>query len=118
MRDNGASPYCMKEDTRIDGPWEFGIKPVKPDSKVDWQEVWEKAKEGDLMAIPDSIRVQHYTKLRAITKDHLVINGVKDHLKGEWWYGPSGAGKSKTAREEHPDCYKKLCNKWFDGYIG
>lgn len=25
---NGAHDYCMKTDTRIDGPWEFGEKPV------------------------------------------------------------------------------------------
>ena len=30
---NGADAYCMKEDTRIDGPWEFGVKPVKRNSK-------------------------------------------------------------------------------------
>ncbi len=51
-RDNGASPYCMKEETRIAGPWEFGIKPVKLDSKIDWQGVFEKAKAGELDAIP------------------------------------------------------------------
>jgi hypothetical protein len=28
--------YCMKEETRLEGPWEFGIKPVKRDSKADW----------------------------------------------------------------------------------
>ena len=27
-RDNGASAYCLKEDTRLDGPWEFGKKPI------------------------------------------------------------------------------------------
>ena len=21
---NGADDYCMKEDTRVEGPWEFG----------------------------------------------------------------------------------------------
>lgn len=26
--DNGADRYCMKEDTRVEGPWEFGEKPV------------------------------------------------------------------------------------------
>lgn len=26
---NGANEYCMKEDTRVEGPWEFGIKPAK-----------------------------------------------------------------------------------------
>jgi hypothetical protein len=25
---NGAHEYCMKEDTRLEGPWEYGIKPV------------------------------------------------------------------------------------------
>lgn len=37
--DNGASSYAMKEETRVDGPWEFGIKPVKRNSKEDWEEV-------------------------------------------------------------------------------
>ena len=38
--------YCMKEETRIEGPYEFGIKPVKRDSKVDWEEVKKNAEEG------------------------------------------------------------------------
>lgn len=25
---NGAHDYCMKEDTRVEGPYEFGMKPV------------------------------------------------------------------------------------------
>lgn len=33
---NGADTYCMKVDTRLDGPWEFGEKPVKRNSKKDW----------------------------------------------------------------------------------
>jgi len=28
-RDNGASSYCLKEDTRLEGPWEFGLKPAR-----------------------------------------------------------------------------------------
>lgn len=35
-RDNGASDYCLKEDTRIDGPWEFGKKPIRRSNKHDW----------------------------------------------------------------------------------
>lgn len=26
--DNGAYSYAMKEETRLEGPWEFGIRPV------------------------------------------------------------------------------------------
>lgn len=25
---NGAHTYCMKEETRLEGPWEYGVKPV------------------------------------------------------------------------------------------
>ena len=25
---NGAHTYCMKEETRVAGPWEFGVKPL------------------------------------------------------------------------------------------
>jgi len=31
--DNGASDYCLKEDTRVEGPWEFGIKPARRNVK-------------------------------------------------------------------------------------
>lgn len=41
--DNGASVYCLKEDTRLEGPWEFGMKPVKRNSKEDWDEVRKNA---------------------------------------------------------------------------
>lgn len=37
--DNGASNYCMKEDTRVDGPWEMGTKPLKRNDKKDWEEI-------------------------------------------------------------------------------
>ncbi len=33
-------------------------------------------------------------------------------------YGPSGSGKSRTMRDKYPDSYKKLPNKWWDGYQG
>lgn len=33
---NGADTYCMKEDTRVEGPFEFGTRPVKRNSKHDW----------------------------------------------------------------------------------
>lgn len=36
---NGADKYCMKTETRVDGPWEFGVKPVVRSSKKDWEEV-------------------------------------------------------------------------------
>lgn len=61
---NGADDYCEKEDSRVDGPWRFGVKPVKRNSKADWADVKEKAKKGLLDEIPDDIYVKHYANLR------------------------------------------------------
>ena len=36
---NGAHDYCMKEDTRLDGPWEFGLRPVQRNCKQDWNAI-------------------------------------------------------------------------------
>lgn len=27
-KDNGAADYCMKEETRLQGPWTFGERPL------------------------------------------------------------------------------------------
>lgn len=114
---NGADKYCMKEETRVDGPIEFGEKPVKRNSKTDWEEIWQKAKEGKLEEIPASIRVVHYSKLKTIAKDHMEFKD-SDHLRGIWIYGEAGAGKSRWARQQSKSIYPKLCNKWWDGYQG
>ncbi len=34
--DHGADRYCMKDDTRVEGPWEYGTKPVQRSCKEDW----------------------------------------------------------------------------------
>lgn len=114
---NGADTYCMKEDTRVEGPIEFGIKPVKRNSKVDWKGVWDNACKGNLDKIPDSIRVIHYNKLKAIAKDHMDFKD-SDHLRGIWIWGKAGSGKSRWVREHCKPLYPKLCNKWWDGYQG
>mgnify|MGYP002213309153 CR=1 FL=1 len=74
-RDNGADVYCMKEDTRVEGPWSYGTRPVKRDVKTDWKEVWEKAKNGRLEEVPEDIRVKHYMSLKRIEKDYVQVRG-------------------------------------------
>ena len=118
---NGADTYCLKKETRVEGPWEFGIRPVKVNSKVDWEMVWNKAKEGKFEEIPASVRVIHYSKLKLINKDYLKFND-KDNVRGIWIWGSSGSGKSRYVRDfclkNNVRLYPKLCNKWWDGYKG
>lgn len=115
---NGAHTYCMKEDTRVEGPWEFGVRPLQRNNKTDWDSVKALAKANHLDEIPAQIYVSHYSKLKAIAKDHMVLPPPTPHTKGVWITGPSGCGKSRLARERYPEAYPKLCNKWWDGYKG
>jgi len=105
----------MKEDTRVDGPYEFGIRPVKRHSKTDWEKVYQLAATGKFNEIPADIKVKHYGNLQKISKDNLIIEDAED-LRGVWIWGEAGTGKSRMARERYPLFYPKLCNKWFDGY--
>lgn len=68
-RSEAANEYVCKEDTRVEGPWEWGIKPIRRNSKTDWESVWCAAKSGDLLSVPAQIRVVSYRTLRAIASD-------------------------------------------------
>ena len=112
-----AREYCQKTESRVEGPWEYGVKPLQRNSKADWEEVYLNAKRGRIEDIPADIRVRCYSQLKKIEKDHLVVKDC-DRLRGVWIYGPAGTGKSRSARRDYPDAYPKLCNKWWDGYQG
>lgn len=123
---NGADLYCMKEETRVDGPWEFGERPInrklgqKPSKKIDWEkDVWKKAINGQIDDIKPNIKVTYYNRLKMIQKDHLITSN-KLHLRGIWIYGKQGSGKTRWVREniDPRELYPKLCTKWWDGYIG
>lgn len=94
---NGADTYCLKEDTRVEGPWEFGKRPIKRNSKVDWDIVKKAAQENKFDELPSQIYVVHYSKLKMIAKDCMKLPPATDHTKGIWIWGPSGCGKSRKA---------------------
>ena len=122
-KSEAANDYVWKEETRVDGPWEFGKKPKvgkpKDGKKLDWEDIWNKACTGQLNKINAWVRVVHYSKLKDIAKDHLKTED-SDHLRGIWIHGAPGTGKSRWFRDNIPNnkLYPKLCNKWWDGYIG
>lgn len=93
------------------------MKPVKRNSKEDWDEVRKNAIEGRLDLVPADIFVRHYQNLRAIKKDYMDVQ--RDcPVDARWYWGQSGAGKSRKAWEEFPSAYPKQVNLWWDGYQG
>lgn len=109
--------YCMKDGDFI----ELGTAPISKRKQGEmeaerWEEAWESAKKGNLDDVPADIRLRYYNTLKTIAKDHMVMPPSNPTLESEWWYGASGTGKSREAYDTYPTAYRKMCNKWWDGY--
>lgn len=95
-RSSSADEYVWKEDTRVEGTqFEFGIKPIQRNSKIDWERVWTNAQSGNLMEIPAHVRVQSYRTLRQIESDFAEPLGMVRTCYVYW--GRTGTGKSRQA---------------------
>lgn len=119
-RSAAADAYVHKEDTAVVGTrFELGDKPFRSNSKVDWDNVKQLARDGALDAIASEQYVRYYTTLKRIAKDcarATYRNGVV--VKVFW--GLSGSGKSHQAFEEAGEgaYIKSSTTKWWDTYQG
>jgi len=60
-RSEAANDYVNKEETRVQGTqFEYGSKPIRRNSKVDWESVWTAAKSGAIDTIPAHVRLTSY----------------------------------------------------------
>ena len=114
-----AITYCQKEGQSE----EIGERPVSQLAKgAEEKERWKKARsaaiEGRIEEIDDDIFIRFYRTLKEIKKDHMAAIPDAEDVSGVWIYGAAGVGKSRKAREDYPDAYLKMCNKWWDGYQG
>ena len=116
-RSSAALDYVWKEDTFVaDTRFEIGQPPISRNSKNDWEDIWCKAKCGDLLGIPADIRIRSYSTLRRIEKDFMVPGAFERQVFVFW--GLTGTGKSKRAWDEAGfGAYPKDPNtKFWDGY--
>jgi len=104
----------MKEETRLEGPIELGEKPLRRNSAKDWDKIKKKAQEGNLDEVPPDVYVRCYNQLKRIAKDHMKIPNRTYEKKCFWLWGKARTGKTRMATSEPH--YKKLVNKWWDGY--
>lgn len=96
----------------------MGSKPVKRNSKEDWERVWDLATKGNLLEIEAGLRVQHYRTLRTISYDYAKPVGIVRRVEVFW--GTTGTGKSRAAWEQLGlDAYPKdPRSKFWDAYQG
>lgn len=114
-----AADYCKKEGNFV----EHGILPADPEDKGDkekkrWALALEEARTtgevGDPQIAFVHARNVDYIHRQALNKRVL----VDTETKHQWYWGGTGTGKSRKARTENPGAYLKMCNKWWDGYMG
>lgn len=108
----------MKEETRVDGPWEFGERPIRRNVKEDWDSVLQAAKAGKFDEIPSEIYIRHYNAITKIARDNMQLPPDLEGCRGVWIYGEPGSGKTQWVKNRHPheSIYYKIANKWYDGY--
>lgn len=120
-----ARDYCMKEDTRVAGPWEHG----------EWTgKSGEQGKRTDLIEVAQAIkeRKSHRQIFEEYPASTLRYTGnirklqtlyrppPPEDLKVVLFYGLPGTGKTRYFWESFPEGWSVPVSKdvWFDGYDG
>lgn len=120
-----ARDYSRKDDTRVEGPWEFGTwESGGSGARNDLQAVADRVKEGaTLKEIAEEHPVQFIRYSRGIKELHSVLstkvrNPDTPH-RCIVMLGPPGCGKTKLAHALFPGAYwKPPAALWFPNYNG
>lgn len=126
-----ARNYCMKEESRIEGPWELGtFKPSEQGKRNDLLNMYDLIKDGaDSEELVESNPVCYMRFYKAIQHVKTIFdkkkrNEIRTNLKVEVCYGPAGSGKTRRIIDNNDpnDIYELVLNNksqtWWDGYEG
>lgn len=119
-----ARAYCMKEDTRLWGPYEFGSWDLGGQgARSDLKSATDMVKRG---ASDADIANDHPVTFARMSRGLRDLRCALSSKRRAWkthvsvyWSVESGTGKSMTAHDELPDAFVMTDEKgWWDGYTG
>lgn len=114
-----ARDYCRKEDTRLEGPFEYGNWSAGGAGKRnDLAEVKRKIDDGATWEEVADEHFQTYLRYERGLQSYKRLKQPKRNWKTKVivLVGDAGAGKSHWVRENYPDAYWKQNSKWWCGY--
>lgn len=109
--------YCTKEEGRLEGPWERGVRP-RPGKRSDLQDIAQMIDQGKSMAkvaqaYPGDFFRYHAGFYKYRQETYPQRHGQPNIII---LWGPTGCGKSRLVHETFPEAYRKPKGKWWDGY--
>lgn len=115
-----ARAYCMKEESRICAPVEYGSF-VACGERTDLEDIKIRIAEGEnIKTIVEDCT--SYQQARFAEKLYSIKTLSKEYRKKEvfWYWGTTGTGKTRAAFERSGEDYwlSNLTGEWFDGYTG
>lgn len=118
-----AKAYCSKEDTRTDGPFEYGEEPLKQGQRTDLEDVAEYTKDHTMAEVAEAFPSQFVRYERGLAAYKNIITPDRTtHTQLIIYWGPPLTGKSTRCRELWPDAYwlkrARTGEPWWDGYDG
>lgn len=117
-----ARDYCRKEESRVDGPWEFGDFGKKQGTRSDLLSVKAAIDKG-------AKEIEVYEQFFASSARHhkffakyISLKAPKRTVKPKavLFLGPPGGGKTSWIQSQEKDCYwhSAAMGTWFDEYRG
>jgi len=116
-----AVNYAMKRETRVDGPWEWGLaRPNEAGKRNDLIHTKRALDEGRSMAYMAENFFPTFLRYQRGLKEYKRLKMPRRDWPMELFFiiGPSGTGKSRWAKDNYPDAYWKDGTKWWDDYDG
>jgi len=115
-----ARAYCMKADTRDEGPWEVGTPTTKAGQRTDLDAVKDALAAGITEAQLCEEYFATWVKYRGLYDRYQRVMQKKKNYVTEVhiWTGPPGTGKTTKANAFAGEDAFHLSSEWWDGYAG
>jgi len=114
-----AKAYCSKEDSRVEGPWEYGEAKAQG-AREDLVNLKATIDSGATLREISDEHFGEFLKFSKAIVSYKRLRAVKRNWPMEIivYIGPSGTGKTRAVHEAYPNAYWKPHGKWWDEYDG
>jgi len=108
--------YCSKDGNVL---FEYGTKPKGQGKRSDYVVVREMLASGASMkTIVNSVSSYQAVRSAEIIKKYIDEPRKIAPIEVIWIYGATGVGKTRFVYKKHPELYRCISYKWWNGYDG